>query len=45
MFGSDWPSMGVESIKKNVEALRALPISDAAKEAMLLGTAERLLPS
>lgn len=45
MFGSDWPSMGVESIKKNAEDLRSLPISDAAKDAILRGTAARLLPT
>jgi predicted TIM-barrel fold metal-dependent hydrolase len=45
MFGSDWPSMGVESVRKNADDLRSLPISDAAKAAILGGTSERLLPT
>ncbi len=45
MFGSDWPSMGVESIAKNVEDLRGLPIAAAAKEAMLRGAGAGLLPT
>lgn len=41
LFGSDWP--GVRSIKANIEALRALPISEEAKRKMLGGNAARIL--
>ena len=41
LFGSDWPS--VPTMKGNVEALRALPLSDTAKERILGGNAARLL--
>jgi len=41
LFGSDWPS--VPTMKSNVEALRALPLSDTAKERILGGNAARLL--
>lgn len=32
MFGTDWPSPGVKSIRQNLEAFNALPIGEAAKE-------------
>ena len=35
IWGSDYPSPGVASMKKNVEEFLALPISDAAKERVL----------
>jgi len=41
LFGSDWPS--VPTMKANVEAVRALPISAEAKERILGGNAARLL--
>lgn len=41
LFGSDWPS--VPTMKGNIEAIRALPISDQAKERILGGNAARLL--
>lgn len=41
LFGSDWPS--VPTMKGNVEAIRALPLSDTAKERILGGNAARLL--
>ncbi|MBI4254853.1 MAG: amidohydrolase, partial [Candidatus Rokubacteria bacterium] len=41
LFGSDWPS--VPTMKSNVEAIRALPLSDTAKERILGGNAARLL--
>lgn len=41
LFGSDWPS--VPTMKGNVEALRALPLSAQAKERILGGNAARLL--
>jgi uncharacterized protein len=35
VWGSDWPSMGVRSLRANVEQLLALPLSDAAKGRIL----------
>ena len=42
VFGSDWPGIP-GSIGENVAALRGLPLADAAKDAILGGTAARLL--
>jgi uncharacterized protein len=44
MFGSDWPSPGVEDIKQNVEQFNALPISEAMREQILSKTAASLWP-
>lgn len=41
IFGSDWP--GNPGIRRNVEAIGALPLSAEAKEAILGGNAARLL--
>lgn len=41
LFGSDWPS--VPTIKKNLETIRGLPLSDRAKEQILGGNAGRIL--
>ena len=41
LFGTDWPS--VPTMKGNVDGVRALPISDAAKARILGGNAVRLL--
>lgn len=41
VFGSDWP--GNPGIRQNVEAIRALPISEEAKEAILGGNAAHIL--
>jgi hypothetical protein len=41
IFGSDWP--GLPSLKKNIEGIRALPISEDAKEKILHSNAARLL--
>ncbi len=41
IFGSDWP--GLPSLKKNIEDIRALPLSDEAKEKILYRNAARLL--
>lgn len=35
VWGSDWPSMGVRSLRGNVESFLALPFSDAAKGRIL----------
>ena len=41
VFGTDWP--GNPGIRQNVEAIRALPLSDGAKAAILGGNAARIL--
>jgi predicted TIM-barrel fold metal-dependent hydrolase len=41
IYGSDWP--GVPTIRENVEAIRALPLSEAARIAILGGNAARIL--
>ncbi|MFQ6016305.1 MAG: amidohydrolase family protein [Anaerolineae bacterium] len=41
VFGSDWP--GVHDIKANIEAIRALPIGEEAKEKILGGNAAPIL--
>ena len=45
MFGTDWPGPGVPGVRCNVEAFQALPLPDAARRAILGGTAERLFPT
>lgn len=42
VWGTDWPSPGVRSMRANVEALMALPLSDAAKQKILHGNAARI---
>jgi len=42
IFGSDWPTMP-GSIGKNVEAIKSLPLSDRAIEAILYRNAHRIL--
>lgn len=44
VWGSDWPSPGVATLKQNVEQFLALPISDAAKRKILHENAARLFP-
>ncbi len=41
LFGSDWPS--VFTVKKNIETIRGLALSEKAKDAILGGNAARLL--
>ncbi|WP_227762258.1 amidohydrolase family protein [Zhaonella formicivorans] len=41
IFGSDWPS--IKMIKENINQIKKLPISDAAKEAILGNNAARVL--
>ena len=44
LFGSDWPGPGGVDIRKNIEAVRALPLAEAAKEQILGKTALELWP-
>jgi predicted TIM-barrel fold metal-dependent hydrolase len=42
LWGTDWPSPGVASMKKNVDDFLALALSDEAKERILWGNAAAL---
>lgn len=45
MFGSDWPGPGGVDIRRNIDAIRALPLSDGAKEQILSKTALAIWPA
>ncbi len=42
LWGTDYPSPGVASMRKNVDDFLALPLSGAAKERILWGNADRV---
>ena len=42
IWGTDWPSPGIKSMRVNADAFLALPLSDGAKRAILDGNARRL---
>ena len=42
IWGTDWPSPGVKSMRQNVDQFLALPLSDASKRAILYDNAARL---
>ena len=42
IWGTDWPSPGIKSMRTNVDAFLALPLSDAAKRRILSENAARL---
>jgi predicted TIM-barrel fold metal-dependent hydrolase len=42
VWGTDWPSPGIKSMKVNADSFLALPISDGAKQAILDGNARQL---
>jgi predicted TIM-barrel fold metal-dependent hydrolase len=44
LWGTDWPSPGVESMRKNVDQFLALPLPETVKRAALETNPERLLP-
>ena len=44
IWGTDWPSPGVKSMRMNADAFLALPLSDGAKQAILDGNARTLWP-
>ena len=43
LWGTDWPSPGVTSMRKNVAEFRALPLSESAKRKILWDNAAKLL--
>ncbi len=43
VFGSDWPGPGIPGIREEMDAFRALPLSDRAKERILRGNATNLV--
>jgi predicted TIM-barrel fold metal-dependent hydrolase len=45
LWGTDWPSPGVTSMRKNVDQFLALPLSEATKRAAVEGNPGRLLPT
>ena len=44
LWGTDWPSPGVKSMRENVDQFLALPLAESVKRAALETNAERLLP-
>lgn len=45
LWGTDWPSPGVASMRRNVDQFLSLPLSDSFKRAALETNPERLLPA
>ncbi len=43
LFGSDWPGPGVPDIGMNLRQIQALPLAQKAQQAILSGTADRVL--
>ncbi len=43
LFGSDWPGPGIPGIREELEAFRALPLAESAKERILRTNAARIL--
>ena len=43
IWGTDYPSPGIPSMKKNVDDFLALPLSEAAKERILWENAARVI--
>ena len=44
IWGTDWPSPGIKSMRTNVDAFLALPLSEAAKHRILEANARRIWP-
>ncbi|MFA5895617.1 MAG: amidohydrolase family protein [Thermoplasmata archaeon] len=42
LFGSDWPGPGIPGIKEEIEAVRALPLSDGFKEKLFVKNARKV---
>jgi predicted TIM-barrel fold metal-dependent hydrolase len=45
LWGTDWPSMGVRSMRQNVEEFLSLPLPDEAKRKILFENAATLFPA
>ena len=45
LWGTDWPSPGVESMRRNVDDFLGLDLPESLKRAALEGNPERLLPT
>jgi len=45
VFGTDWPGPGVPDIKQNLDDFRALPLSESAREQILVKTALSIWPA
>ncbi|HEV8609147.1 MAG TPA: amidohydrolase family protein [Thermoanaerobaculia bacterium] len=45
LWGTDWPSRGVRSMRQNVEEFLSLPLSDAVRRKILFDNAAALFPS
>ncbi len=45
LWGTDWPSMGVRSMRQNVEEFLTLPLPDDAKRKILFDNAATLFPT
>jgi uncharacterized protein len=45
LFGTDWPGPGVSDLRENLEAFRALPLSDEAKRRILEENPRRVFPA
>jgi hypothetical protein len=45
LWGTDWPSPGVESMRRNVDDFLGLPLPESLKRATLETNPERLLPT
>jgi predicted TIM-barrel fold metal-dependent hydrolase len=45
LWGSDWPSMGVTTMRGNVDSFLALPLPDDAKRRILFENAAALFPN
>lgn len=45
LWGTDWPSPGVRSMRRNVDDFLALPLSEAVKRAAVETNPERLVPT
>lgn len=43
IYGADWPFGGTEHVRRDLEALQSLELSDEEKEGILGGTLARLL--
>jgi hypothetical protein len=44
LWGTDWPSKGVKSMRQNVEDFLSLPLSDAVRRKILFDNAAALFP-